>query len=119
MRATTSRTSAFPASRRVCLTAAPSRSWPTGGGGDVKLFAFLESLGLDYAIRFRRNIQVAAENGETRLAADRVGKGGRARMLRDVEITAARCAVPAIVCVHAKDMKEPWRIATSRRDATS
>jgi DDE family transposase len=89
------------------------------GFGDVKLFAFLESLGLDYAIRFRRNIQVAAENGETRLAADWVGKGGRARMLRDVEITAARCTVPAVVCVHAKDMKEPWCIATSRRDATS
>ena len=88
------------------------------GFGDVKLFAFLESLGFDYAIRFRGNIQVAAQNGETRLAADWVGKGGRARRLRDVEITAARCKVPAVVCVHAKDMKEPWCIATSRRDAT-
>jgi hypothetical protein len=88
------------------------------GFGDVKLFTFLESLGFDYAIRFRGNIQVAAENGETRLAADWVGKGGRARMLRDVEITTARCKVPAVVCVHAKDMKEPWCIATSRRDAT-
>jgi len=88
------------------------------GFGDVKLFAFLESLGFDYAIRFRGNIQVAAQNGETRLAADWVGKGGRARMLRDVEITTARCKVPAVVCVHAKDMKEPWCIATSHRDAT-
>src|SRR5208282_2665507 len=88
------------------------------GFGDVKLFAFLESLGFDYAIRFRGNIQVAAENGETRLAADWVGKGGRARMLRDVEITTARCKVKAVVCVQAKDMKEPWCIATSRRDAT-
>src|SRR5208337_1636337 len=84
----------------------------------VKLFAFLESLGFDYAIRFRGNIQVAAENGETRLAADWVGKGGRARMLREVEITIARCKVSAVVCVHAKDMKEPWCIATSHRDAT-
>jgi len=88
------------------------------GFGDVKLFAFLESLGFDYAIRFRGNIQVAAENGETRLAADWVGKGGRARMLREVEITAARNQVPAVVCVHAKDMKEPWCIATSLGDAT-
>src|SRR5271165_1026108 len=88
------------------------------GFGDVKLFAFLESLGFDYAIRFRGNIQVAAENGETRLAADWVGKGGRARMLREVEITTVRCKVPAVVCVHAKDMKEPWCIATSYRDAT-
>jgi len=89
------------------------------GFGDVKLFAYLESLGFDYAIRFRGNIQVAAENGETRLAADWVGKGGRARMLREVEITAARNQVPAVVCVHAKDMKEPWCIATSLRDATA
>jgi hypothetical protein len=89
------------------------------GFGDVKLFDFLESLGFDYAIRFRGNIQVAAQNGEIRLAADWVGKGGRARMLRDVEITAARSRVPAIVCVHAKDMKEPWCIATSLRDATA
>ena len=89
------------------------------GFGDVKLFAYLESLGFDYAIRFRGNIQVAAENGETRFAADWVGKGGRARMLREVEITAARNQVPAVVCVHAKDMKEPWCIATSLRDATA
>jgi len=89
------------------------------GFGDVKLFAYLESLGFDYAIRFRGNIQVAAEDGETRPAADWVGAGGRARMLRDVEITAARRKVPAVVCVHAKDMKEPWCIATSLRDATA
>ncbi len=89
------------------------------GFGDVKLFAFLEGLGFDYAIRFRGNIQVAAENGETRPAADGVGAGGRARMLRDVEITAARRKAPAVVCVRAKDMKEPWCIATSHRDATA
>ena len=87
------------------------------GFGDVKLFAFLASLGFDYAIRFRGNIQVCAENGETRFAADWVGAGGRARMLRDVEMTAARRKIPAVVCVHAKDMKEPWCIATSHRDA--
>ena len=89
------------------------------GFGDVKLFAFLQSLGFDYAIRFRGNIQLAAANGETRLAADWIGKGGRARILRDAELTAARRAVPAVVCVHAKDMKEPWCIATSHRDGSS
>jgi hypothetical protein len=89
------------------------------GFGDVKLFAFLESLGFDYAIRFRGNVQVSADNGETRLAADWVGKSGRARMLRDVELTAAHSKVPAVVCVHAKNMKEPWCIATSRRDAVA
>ena len=50
------------------------------GFGDVKLFAFLESLGFDYAIRFRGNIQVTARAGETRKAAEWVGApaGGRA-----------------------------------------
>ena len=89
------------------------------GFGDVKLFAFLQSLGFDYAIRFRGNIHVTAADGETRLAADWVGKGGRARMLRDVEITAARRPVPSVVCVHAKGMKEPWCIAASLRDGSA
>ena len=50
------------------------------GFGDVKLFAFLDELGFDDVIRFRGNIHVAAADGETRLAADWVGKAvGRAR----------------------------------------
>ena len=110
----------------LCLSRLKAKCLPDGvavtiladrGFGDIKLFEFLQSLGFDYAIRFRGNIQVAAQTGETRLAADWVGKGGRARMLRDVELTAARCKVPAVVCVHAKDMKEPWRLATSHHDA--
>ena len=40
------------------------------GFGDVKLFEFLESLGFQYVIRFRGNIQVSAADGETRLAVD-------------------------------------------------
>jgi hypothetical protein len=83
------------------------------GFGDVKLFSFLESLGFGYAIRFRGNISVSASSGETRKASEWVGGGGRARMLRDAELTAAKRKVPAVVCVHAKGMKEPWCIATS------
>ena len=89
------------------------------GFGDVKLFAFLASLGFDYAIRLRGNIHVAGADGQTRLAADWVGAQGRARKLRDAEITASRHKVAAVVCVHAKDMKEPWCIATSHGDATA
>ena len=51
------------------------------GFGDVKLFEFLDRLGFGYVIRFRGNVQVAAADGETRLAADWVDKGGRARLL--------------------------------------
>jgi hypothetical protein len=83
------------------------------GFGDVKLFAFLESLGFRYVIRFRGDVHVSAADGETRLAADWVGKGGRARMLRDAEVTAARQKVGAVVCVKAVGMKEAWHLAAS------
>lgn len=83
------------------------------GFGDVKLFKFLEGLGFHYVIRFRGNIHVSAADGETRLAADWVGKGGRACKLRDAEITAARRQVGAVVCVKAKGMKEAWHLAAS------
>jgi len=46
---------------------------------DVEPFAFLQSLGFDYAIRFRRDIQVSAQTGETWPATDWVGAGGRGR----------------------------------------
>lgn len=83
------------------------------GFGDVKLFAFLESLGFQYVIRFRGNIHVTAADGETRLAADWVGKGGRAHKLRDAEISAARHKVGAVVGVKAAAMKEAWHLAAS------
>ncbi len=83
------------------------------GFGDVKLFEFLERLGFHYVIRFRGNIQVSAADGETRLAVDWVGKGGRARKVRDAQITAARYKIGAVVCVKAAAMKEPWHLAAS------
>jgi Transposase DDE domain len=89
------------------------------GFGDTKLFAFLEELGFAYVIRFRGNIHVTAADGETRDAADWVGKGGRARKLRDAEVTAGRHRVGAVVCVHANNMKEPWCLAASDGEASA
>jgi hypothetical protein len=89
------------------------------GFGDTKLFAFLVELGFAYVIRFRGNIHVTAADGETRDAADWVGKGGRARKLRDAEVTAGRHKVSAVVCVHARDMKEPWCLAASDAKASA
>lgn len=88
------------------------------GFGDQKLFAFLSELGFGYVIRFRGNIRVTAEDGETKPAADWVGKGGRARKLRHARVTAQGRQVGAVVCVHAKAMKEnpgAWPRATRRR----
>jgi hypothetical protein len=89
------------------------------GFGDVKLFAFLDELGFDYVIRFRGNTHVAAADGETRLAADWVGKGGRARKIPAASVTAGGREVGAVVCVHAKDMKEAWCLATSHAEASA
>jgi Transposase DDE domain len=88
------------------------------GFGDQKLFAFLAELGFGYVIRFRGNIQVTDADGTTRPAAEWVGRGGRARKLMDARVTAKGRQVGAVVCVHAKDMKEPWCLATIERDAT-
>lgn len=89
------------------------------GFGDCKLFAFLKELGFGYVIRFRANIHVTAADGEKRLAGDWVGIGGRARKLREARVTAAQYQVGAVVCVHAKDMKDAWCLAASDGDATA
>jgi hypothetical protein len=51
--------------------------------------------------------------GQTRFAADWVGKGGRACKLRDAEITAAPQMVGVVVFVKAKEMKEAWHLAAT------
>ena len=86
--------------------------------GDHKLFAHLADLGFGYVIRFRGNIHVTDASGETRTAADWVGKSGRARKLRAARVTASHAQqVGAVVCVHARDMKEPWCLAASDAEA--
>src|SRR5919199_4370360 len=89
------------------------------GFGDQKLFAFLAELGFGYVIRFRGNIHVTDADGQTRPAAEWVGKGGRPRKLRDARVTAKGQQVGAVVCVHARDMKQPWCLAASQREATA
>ena len=46
-------------------------------------------------------------------------RAGARRKLLDARVTAQGRQVGAVVCVHAKDMKEPWCLATSERDATA
>lgn len=91
------------------------------GFGDHKLFAFLTELGFQYVIRFRGTIHVTdAATGATRVAADWVGKGGRARKLCAAAVTAtATKPVGAVVCVHARGMKEPWCLAASDGEAST
>lgn len=88
------------------------------GFGDHKLLRFLcQELGFEYVIRIRGNISVTSAEGETRSAADWVGKAGRAKTLRHAAVTAQRYVVPTVVCVHAKDMKEPWCLVVADAQA--
>jgi hypothetical protein len=88
------------------------------GFGDVKLFRFLEELGFGYVIRFRGDTFVSAADGETRRAEDWVGVGGRARKLANAEVSKERLKIGAVVCVHAKGMKDAWHLAASDGKAT-
>jgi len=84
------------------------------GFGDQKLYRVLtEELKFDFVIRFRGNIKVTAADGEARAAAEWVGVGGRARVLRGATVTATGFPVDTVVCVQARDMKQPWCLATS------
>ena len=89
------------------------------GFADTKLFGFLDELDLGYVIRLKGNTKVSAADGPTRPAGEWVGQDGRARKLRDAAVTEAQCPVGAVVCVHAKGMKEPWCLVASNAVASS
>jgi hypothetical protein len=112
----------------ACL-ARPDQLVPSGravtipadrGFGDHELFKFLDDLGFSYVIRFRGNIHVTDATGETRRASEQGGKSGRARKLRNARVTASHAyQVGAVVCVHAKAMKEPWCLVASDAAAST
>jgi hypothetical protein len=84
------------------------------GFGDKKLYDYLQALGWDFVIRFRGIIHVESADGQSKPASEWVPPGGRALMLRGASVTVRkRCTVPAIVVVQAKNMKEPWCLATT------
>lgn len=89
------------------------------GFGYVELYELCRQLQFDYIIRFRGDISVEDQHGETRLASAWLTPSGRAKMLREVWVTSERAAVPAAVFVQAKGMKEAWFLATSRAELQS
>ena len=56
---------------------------------------------------------MTSDKGETRKAAEWVGKGGRACTLRNPLVTADHYPVGTVVCVQDPDMKEAWCLASS------
>lgn len=83
------------------------------GFGDQKLYRFLQTLGWDFVIRFRGAIQVEDAEGTRKTANAWVPDNGRALILRGARVTRTRAEVPAVVVVHAKQMKEAWCLATT------
>jgi Transposase DDE domain len=86
------------------------------GFGDVKLYEFLKQLGWDYVIRFRGCVHVATDDEAARPASDWLNANGHTRKIAGAYVTHERQLVPAVVCVKARGMKEPWFLATSRSD---
>ena len=89
------------------------------GFADCKLLRLLsEELGFGYVVRLRGQYYVTNARGERRKAAQWVGANGRARTLRDATLTDSQALpVATVVCVQAKDMKEPWCLVASDREA--
>jgi hypothetical protein len=90
------------------------------GFGDQGLYCHLaDDLHLDFVIRFKGCIAVQAPSGEVRRAAEWVPDNGRAKKIPGAQVTGDRTPVGAVVCVHARGMKEPWCLATSRVDLSA
>ena len=89
------------------------------GFGDQRLYSLLSALGWDYVVRFRGCILVEDAKGTTRPASDWVRADGRATAMRGAKVTEDKAAVPAVVLVHARGMKEAWCLATSRGEWTA
>lgn len=89
------------------------------GFGDQALYKALLGANMDFVIRFRSCILVTDEHGDKFTAEALVPGNGRAKKYSNVRVTDDKTEVPAVVCVRAKNMKEPWCLATSRDDLTA
>lgn len=91
------------------------------GFADCKLFTYLaEELGFGYVIRLRGQYYITDAKGERKQARQWVGAGGRARTLRDATVTDSQgYQAPTVVCVHDKDMDEPWCLVASDPKASA
>jgi hypothetical protein len=89
------------------------------GFGDQAIYRSLLGAHIEFVIRFRGVIHVTNAGGETTTAAELVPSNGRAKKYENVRVTHAKTAVPAVVCVKAKNMKDSWCLATSRADLSA
>jgi hypothetical protein len=89
------------------------------GFGDKKRYEQLTALGFDFVVRFRQDILVADQFGEQRPASEWLHKTGRARLLKDMAVTADCYVLPSVIVVHDRRMKESWCLASNRSDLSA
>ena len=90
------------------------------GFSDTKLFNFLENeLGFDYIIRTKSNVKVTDAEGNLFPIKDFLLPSGRAKTLKNVELTSNRHPVAKAICTKKKGMKAVWFIVSSRADLSS
>jgi len=83
------------------------------GFGDQKFFAWLDTIGWGYVIRFRQIITIHCQ-GQSKPAGAWVPSGGHAKLLKGVLFTHDQTPVPGVVVKHQKGMQEAWCLATNR-----
>lgn len=85
------------------------------GFADCKLFKYLaEELGFGYVIRLRGQYYITDAKGTRKQARQWVGARGRTRTLRNATVTDSQAyQAPTVVCVHDKEMDEPWCLIAS------
>jgi hypothetical protein len=87
---------------------------------DSNLYVSLqEDLGFDYVIRFRENIHVTNEKGETKAGFEWIPNNGRLRTLKNATVTGKKTPVPVVVFLQRQEMKEAWCLVSSRSDLSS
>ena len=89
------------------------------GFGYCELVQVLHELGMDFVLRIRSNIYVEKADGESKLSGDWLLPSGRARMFKDVRLTAAGVEVESFVAVKKKGMKDPWLLISSLCEHTA
>ncbi|HVZ33783.1 MAG TPA: transposase [Polyangiaceae bacterium] len=89
------------------------------GFGDQARYRKITDLGMDFVIRFRECILVTDQWGNSKPASEWLSETGRAKLHKDMAVTADCYIVPAVVLVHDKRMKDAWCLATSRKDKTA
>jgi hypothetical protein len=86
------------------------------GFGDKRRYEHLTGLGFDFIVRFRQDILLTEQFGDQRPASQWLHETGRARLPKDMAVTADCYVLPAVVVVHDKRMKDTWCLATNRSD---